>query len=208
MGSEYPTLVYHHGSGERPLDLGRFSTNSFRRLFLGLEEELPVNLVAVRAPFHDGSSREYARAMGDLENFVGMLATSVGLLEALTERIADRADGPLPPDIVATVVDGGISLAGYGQGAMALAGLDFLTKLRSFDDPVLLLNGAEDRLNPNAAETLEPKLPAAETSVVPDAGRTCSIERPDKYTAIIREFATERVWAGDDDVTDESGSKA
>jgi len=105
LGSEYPTLVYHHGSGERPFDLGRFSTNSFRRLFLGLEEELPANLVAVRAPFHDGSSREYARAMGDLENFVGMLATSAGLLEALTERIAYRADGP--------VVLSGISLGGW-----------------------------------------------------------------------------------------------
>ncbi|WP_311172304.1 hypothetical protein [Halobellus ordinarius] len=40
LGSEYPTLVYHHGSGERPFDVGRFSTNSFRRLFLGLEEDL------------------------------------------------------------------------------------------------------------------------------------------------------------------------
>jgi hypothetical protein len=104
LGPEYPTLVYHHGSGERPFDLGRFSTNSCRRLFLELEE-LPVNLVAVRAPFHDGSSREYARAMGDLENFVWMLAASVGLLEALAERIADRADGP--------VVLSGISLGGW-----------------------------------------------------------------------------------------------
>jgi hypothetical protein len=106
LGPEYPTVVYHHGSGERPFDVGRFSTNSFRRLFLGLEEELPANLVAVRAPFHDGSSREYARAMGGLENFVGMLAASAGLLEALTEQIADRADGP--------VVLSGISLGGWG----------------------------------------------------------------------------------------------
>ena len=105
LGPEYPTLVYHHGSGERPFDVGRFSTNSFRRLFLGQEEDLPVNLIAVRAPFHDGSSREYARAMGDLNNFVGMLAASTGLLDALTERIADRTDGP--------VVLSGISLGGW-----------------------------------------------------------------------------------------------
>lgn len=104
LGPEYPTLVYHHGSGERPFDIGRFSTNSFRRLFLGLEENLPLNLIAVRAPFHAGSSREYARAMGELGNFVGMLAASAGLFEALTDQIADRTDG--------RVVLSGISLGG------------------------------------------------------------------------------------------------
>jgi hypothetical protein len=69
------------------------------------------------------------------------------------------------------MIDGGIPLAGYGQGAIALAGLDFPTKFRSFDGPVLLLNGAEDRLNPDAAVTPTPKLPAAETTVVPEAGQ-------------------------------------
>ena len=160
-----------------------------------------------------GASADYRGVLGVTTWIAGLFNRIRAAIGPLNHRFregvkADLEDGPLPPDIVAAVVDGGISLAGYGQGAMALAGLDFLTKLRSFEGPVLLLNGAEDRLNPDAAETLEPKLPAAETTVVPDAGHTCSIERPDKYTAIIREFATERVWAGDDDVTDESGSEA
>ena len=30
-------------------------------------------------------------------------------------------------------------------------------------------------------------LPAAETDMIPDTGHTCTIKRPDKYTAIIRE---------------------
>lgn len=104
LGPEYPTLIYHHGSGERPFDTGRFSTNSFRRLFLAPDEYPPINLVAVRAPFHERSTNEYAQAMGELENFVGMLAASTGLAEALTERIGDRTDGP--------VVLSGISLGG------------------------------------------------------------------------------------------------
>jgi hypothetical protein len=46
LGPESPTLVYHYGSGERPFDVGRFSTNSFRRLFLTLKEDLLLNLIA------------------------------------------------------------------------------------------------------------------------------------------------------------------
>lgn len=42
--------------------------------------------------------------MGDLENFAGMLAASTGLLQALTERIADRTDR--------SIVLSGISLGG------------------------------------------------------------------------------------------------
>jgi hypothetical protein len=104
-GSDYPTLIYHHGSGERSFDFGRFSSNSFRRLFIATDEAIPANLVAVRAPFHDGSNMDYARAMGDLENFVGMLAASVALIDALATQANDRTGGP--------VLASGISLGGW-----------------------------------------------------------------------------------------------
>jgi hypothetical protein len=104
-GPDYPTLIYHHGSGERPFEFGRFSSNSFRRLFVATDEVIPANVVAVRAPFHDGSTMAYARAMGDLENFVGMLAASVGLIDALAARASDRTSSP--------VLASGISLGGW-----------------------------------------------------------------------------------------------
>jgi len=104
-GPDYPTLIYHHGSGERPFDFGRFGSNSFRRLFVAADETVPANLVAVRAPFHDGSNMDYARAMGDLENFVGMLAASVGLIDALAARASERTSYP--------VLASGISLGGW-----------------------------------------------------------------------------------------------
>ena len=104
-GPKYPTLIYHHGSGERPFEFGRFSANSFRRLFVASDETVPANLVAVRAPFHDGSNVEYARAMGDLENFVGMLAASVGLIDALATQASERTNSP--------VLASGISLGGW-----------------------------------------------------------------------------------------------
>lgn len=104
-GPEYPTLIYHHGSGERPFDFGRFSSNSFRRVFVATDEAIPANVVAVRAPFHDGSNMEYARAMGDLENFVGMLAGSVALIDALATRASEQTSSP--------VLASGISLGGW-----------------------------------------------------------------------------------------------
>jgi hypothetical protein len=104
-GPDYPTLIYHHGSGERPFDFGRFSSNSFRRLFAATDQAVPANLVAVRAPFHDGSNMDYARAMGDLDNFVGMLAASVGLVDALAAQASDRTSSP--------VLASGVSLGGW-----------------------------------------------------------------------------------------------
>jgi pimeloyl-ACP methyl ester carboxylesterase len=149
-----------------------------------------------------GASADYRGGLG-VTTWVAGLLTRVGAPTGPLDRRfregveADLEDGPLPPDIVTAVVDGGISLTGYGQGAMALAGVDFPTKLRSFDGAGLLLNGAGDRLNPDAAESLAPSLPGAETRVLSDAGHTCSIERPDEYTSIVREVATGTVWNPD-----------
>ncbi len=103
-GSDVPTLLYHHGSGENPFGFSRFNSNSFRRLF-SPASGFDANLIALRAPFHDRSPREYVRSMGELENFVGMLATSTALIQALTERLRD--DGC--PVILAS----GISLGGW-----------------------------------------------------------------------------------------------
>lgn len=104
LGAEYPTLVYHHGSGERPFDFGRFSSNSVRRLFAGPDIDVPANIVVVRAPFHDGSNREYVESMGELTNFVGMLAAASGLTEALVGEIDQLGSTP---------VVSGISLGGW-----------------------------------------------------------------------------------------------
>lgn len=103
-GPDHPTLLYHHGSGEQPFDFGRFSANSFRRLFDTSDKSFPGNVVALRAPFHDHSSRAYARSMGALGNFVGMLASSTALVEALRRRLDDAAG---------SLVVSGISLGGW-----------------------------------------------------------------------------------------------
>jgi hypothetical protein len=74
-------------------------------VFVAADEPITANVVAGRAPFHDGSNMAYARAMGDLENFVGMLAASVALIEAVAADASDRTSRP--------VLASGLSLGGW-----------------------------------------------------------------------------------------------
>jgi hypothetical protein len=104
VGPHRPSLVLHHGNNERPFDLGRTAKNTLGKAVL-LPEPPPVNVFVLRAPFHAGSLRRYLREIRSLDRFVAMLATSVGLMDALVDRLhaagSDR------------VVLAGLSLGGW-----------------------------------------------------------------------------------------------
>lgn len=104
QGIDVPTLLFHHGSGENPFDFGRFSSNTFGTLFENADA-FDINLIAVRAPFHEESNRGYIHSMGKLENFIGMLATSTALTQALADRLRE--------DSCPAVFTAGISLGGF-----------------------------------------------------------------------------------------------
>jgi hypothetical protein len=95
LGPDHPTLVYHHGSGERPFDFGRFSSNSFRRLFVAADEAVPANVVAVRAPFHDGSKHDRAG-----------LRSSVSHVRRSTYRTMETRTGDRRTTVSATLPSG------------------------------------------------------------------------------------------------------
>jgi hypothetical protein len=104
VGPTAPTVVYHHGNGESPFEVGRFATNTFRDIFVeGADDVAGLNLVAIRAPYHTLSTREYARVVRDLERFVATLATSVVVVDEVVTQLAASA-----PVFVA-----GISLGGW-----------------------------------------------------------------------------------------------
>ncbi len=102
--SELPTLIYIHGSGESPANFGRFSDNSFNKIFTR-DFPLDINLVLIRAPFHEGSQAEYIKALGKLNNYVGMLASSVAVLDSLARHF--REEG------CSEVLGAGFSLGGW-----------------------------------------------------------------------------------------------
>lgn len=104
QGNDYPTLIYHHGNGERPFDYGAFSKNSFKRIVCDARDEFRTNLIALRAPLHR-SARLYLQRTGRLADFAAMLAVSVRLVEHLQAWSRGRSGG--------AVVVSGISLGGW-----------------------------------------------------------------------------------------------
>jgi len=104
-GKGYPTIIYHHGNNERPFDFSRFAKNSFKNIFMDSKEPIDANLIAIRAPFHNASLKEYQKKINHLSNFVGMLSVSVRLVEEIIHRLKDQG--------IAPVLISGISLGGW-----------------------------------------------------------------------------------------------
>ena len=104
LGSDYPTLIYHHGNNERPFDFGVFSKNTFKSIFMNRKTAFPANLIVLRAPFHQ-SLRIYSEKIRELVNFATMLAVSVKLIEELQVLIRQQSSQ--------CIVVCGISLGGW-----------------------------------------------------------------------------------------------
>lgn len=104
-GKGYPTIIYHHGNNERPFDFSRFAKNSFKKIFIDSSEPLDVNLISIRAAFHNCSLRDYQKKISHLSNFVGMLSVSVKLIEALVILLKKEQESP--------ILISGISLGGW-----------------------------------------------------------------------------------------------
>jgi hypothetical protein len=103
-GPDRPSLILHHGNNERPFAFGRTAKNTLGRAVL-VPEPPDVNVILLRAPFHAGSLREFLGAMGSLDRFTAMLATSVALAEQVARSV--RAEGS------PRVVFAGVSLGGW-----------------------------------------------------------------------------------------------
>ncbi|TVR57802.1 MAG: hypothetical protein EA426_11440 [Spirochaetaceae bacterium] len=88
VGPDRPSLIYIHGSGEHPRDFSRSADNSFRRI-TEKQFDVDANLVLIMAPFHETTQGAYIDALGDLRNYVGMLATAASLVDSLAKRLRD-----------------------------------------------------------------------------------------------------------------------
>ncbi len=104
-GEEYPTIIFHHGSNEKPFGEGPFVKNCYYHILMSGKKFRDVNIIGIMAPYHDRNSRNYMEAMGSLENFVTMLIVSVNLIEKLILYFKNSTE-----NIIAVT---GISLGGW-----------------------------------------------------------------------------------------------
>lgn len=105
LGTNYPTIIYHHGNNERPFDYGKSAKNTFYHIFVKTKELFDANLIVVRAPFHNISLKEYQSKITDLENFMTMISTSVKINEAIISAIHKTNKKE--------IITSGISLGGW-----------------------------------------------------------------------------------------------
>ncbi|HDP99832.1 MAG TPA: hypothetical protein ENN22_11705 [bacterium] len=105
LGTDFPTIIYHHGNNERPFDYRAGAKNTFFNIFVKHREAFRANLMVVRAPFHDGSLKRYQNQMTELENFMIMLAVSVKMNEAIIRRLREKG--------AKRTITSGISLGGW-----------------------------------------------------------------------------------------------
>ena len=103
-GDRAPVLLYIHGSGENPRAFNRKADNSFYKMF-GKNPVPGMNTILLMAPFHEEGQGPYIRALGDMTNYVGMLASVTALLDSLSSLL--RRQGS--PAIYAA----GFSLGGW-----------------------------------------------------------------------------------------------
>lgn len=102
-GESFPTIIYHHGNNERPFNDYCFRNNTFKRIFKTKNNEMPANLIVVRAPYHC-CYKSYRRQMSRLSTFTALLSVSVMMVQALTEYARGNSS---------RVVVSGISLGGW-----------------------------------------------------------------------------------------------
>lgn len=98
LGTQHPTVIYHHGASETPFDFG------FNHIFPHEEQAIRANLALVRAPFHR-SSEDFFSHNDTLANLLAMLAVSVHVVEHLVTYSREQQAGR-------TVV-AGTSLGGF-----------------------------------------------------------------------------------------------
>ncbi|SEV95367.1 alpha/beta fold hydrolase [Natrinema salifodinae] len=118
------------------------------------------------------------------------------LAEGSTAELFGETTRAEKPDLVESWVDRWATYPGaavYHELNSWLGRADVTDRLPEIDVPTLVVHGEEDpSLPPSRAEPMVEELPDADLELIPEAGHTANLERPDLVNDAIRSFLDER----------------
>jgi pimeloyl-ACP methyl ester carboxylesterase len=189
------------GHGETPGPFG-IEPAAFEIAELIAAEPEPVTLVGISV----GASVALLAALDDPSRIAG-LVLSGGVAHAPGVALQRNLMRLMPTGLITAIMSGmyaggrpdykpqakeDLRKAGkqaFITGLGELAKLDLRPKLPDLKVPTLVLCGAEDKANLQPARELAATIPEARLEVIPEAGHIWNLQHPDRFNALLTEFA-------------------
>ncbi|MDS0477526.1 alpha/beta hydrolase [Natrinema sp. 1APR25-10V2] len=187
------------GIGEDSAVIAGMSMGGFMALRFALEYPERVDglvlIDSMAAPHTDEEQEVYGDLVDPLEDSHD--PTPRELAEGVTGYLFGETTREENPDLVESWVDRWATYPGtsvFRELHSWLERSDVTDRLSEIDVPVLIVHGEEDpSIDPSRAEPMLDELPDAEMELIPEAGHTSNLERPEPVNDAIESFLDERV---------------
>ena len=141
-----------------------------------------------------GCCIDYRGAIGTLSWLDSSIVTTLFSEDRLTRMQEKALRSKFPEAFVEPQLKAGFSWKVMPRVYRELASHDFPAMLRTFPDPVLILNGENDKPNRKREAELLRAAQNGQLQIIKQAGHLCNLERPEAFTDIVRTFAKRLNW--------------
>lgn len=127
--------------------------------------------------------------VGRLSRLDALIVTRLFSATRLAGMQARSVRGALPAELAQAQIAAGFTFGALPAIYRELERRDFDALLRQYPGPVLILDGADDRLNRRGEARQMAAARVARLQTIPSAGHLCNLQQPDAFTAAVRAFA-------------------
>jgi pimeloyl-ACP methyl ester carboxylesterase len=136
-----------------------------------------------------GCCIDYRGILGFLSRLDSSIVTTLFSEQRLSRMQEKSLRGQFPESVVELQLKAGFSWKVMPQVYHELASHDFQAMLRTFQGPVLVLNGANDKLNRKGEAELLKAAQDGQLQIIKQANHLCNLEQPEAFTLQVRTFA-------------------
>ncbi len=112
----------------------------------------------------------------------------------LTKHFQDYVRQTMDPETADAMLAAGSYWPTASTCVRQLMGRDFLGAVRSFDGPILFINGSRDFVHRYFERTFASSAKNAQVVVLDGANHICNLDKPTEFTNAVRRFASDTVW--------------